>query len=99
MAGTTVEGTQTCSGAKDSTAVRPVLAIRAAFRMAALGRDTLGVPCARGRIPHRRWRRGERWGEIGTSRRGGAAGEEDDPPTRHTMRRNREACFMRERSV
>jgi len=80
MAGTTIEGAQACCGAEDGTAVRFVLDIDTAFRMAALGRDTIGIPCARCGIPHCRRCRGERWGNIGNSRRGGAAGEEDETP-------------------
>jgi hypothetical protein len=46
MAGTTVEGPQACGGAADGTAVRLELFIDTAVRMAALGGDTLIIPCA-----------------------------------------------------
>jgi len=46
MAGTTVERAQACSGTEDRTAVRLELFIDAAFGMAALGRDTVGITYA-----------------------------------------------------
>jgi hypothetical protein len=80
MAGTTVEWTQACSGTEDGTAIRLELFINTALRMAALGRDTVGIPCACEGIPNRCGYSGESRGGIGCSRIGGATGEEGKNP-------------------
>jgi len=80
MAGTTVEGAEACCTTEDRTTVRLELFIDAAFGMAALGRDTVGITGAGQGIPCCCRYSGEGWCDIGTSRRGGAPGEDDKAP-------------------